>query len=93
MRHQRRGTVHRTCADGHPSRLDGAIPRRGLSEPEDPWHDRVRSIVAAPGGDATLAQHHAALERILTERPNAVLVTSSEGAIEQTYRSLIESLK
>ena len=66
--------------------------RRGQSDPADPWHDQVRTIVAAQGGDAVLAQHHAALERLLAERPNAVLITSGEGAIEQTYRSLIESL-
>jgi predicted kinase len=66
--------------------------RRGRSDPEDPWHDQVRTIVAAEGGDAMLAQNHAALERLLAERPNAVLIASSEGAIEQTYRSLIESL-
>ena len=66
--------------------------RRGSSEPEDPWHDQVRAIVAAQGGDATLAQNHAALERLLAERPNAVAVMSSEGAIEQAYRALIETL-
>ena len=66
--------------------------RRGSSEPEDPWHDQVRTIVAAQGGDAALAQNHAALERLLAERPNAVAVMSSEGAIEQTYRALIETL-
>ena len=66
--------------------------RRGSSEPEDPWHDQVRTIVAAQGGDAALAQNHAALERLLAERPSAVPVMSSEGAIEQTYRSLIETL-
>jgi hypothetical protein len=52
----------------------------------------VRTIVAAEGGDGMLAQNHAALERVLAERPDAVLITSPEGAIEQTYRSLIESL-
>jgi hypothetical protein len=52
----------------------------------------VRTIVAAEGGDAMLAQNHAALERLLAERPNAVLIASSEGAIEQTYRLLIESM-
>ena len=66
--------------------------RRGQSEPENPWHDHVRTIVAAQGGDAMLAHKHAALERLLVERPDAVLVNSSEGDIEQTYRSLIETL-
>lgn len=66
--------------------------RRGQSEPEDPWHDQVRTIVSAEGGDAVLAHNHAALERLLAERPDAVLVPSSEGAIEQTYRALIQTL-
>ena len=66
--------------------------RRGQSDPDDPWHDQVRTIVAAQGGDVALADMHAALERLLAERPNAVSITSSEGAVEQTYRSLIESL-
>lgn len=39
-----------------------------------------------------LAHMHAALERLLVERPDAVVVNSSEGEIEQTYRSLIETL-
>jgi hypothetical protein len=66
--------------------------RRGESEPDDPWHDHVRSVVAAQGGDAVLARDHAALERMLETRPNAVLVTSTDGDVEQTYRSLIETL-
>lgn len=66
--------------------------RRGQSEPEDPWHDHVRTMVAAQGGEAMLAHMHAALERLLVERPDAVVVNSSEGEIEQTYRSLIETL-
>ncbi|MGZ4500882.1 MAG: hypothetical protein ACXVXD_10650 [Nocardioidaceae bacterium] len=61
--------------------------RRGQSEPGDPWHEHVRTIVAAQGGDAVLAQNHAALEGLLAERPDAVLITSSEGAIDQTYRA------
>lgn len=66
--------------------------RRGQSEPEDPWHDQVRTIVAAQGGDAMLAETYAALDRLLLERPDAVLVDSIEGDIDQTYRSLIETL-
>jgi hypothetical protein len=52
----------------------------------------VRTIVAAQGGDAMLADTHAALVRLLAERPHAVVVNSYEGQIEQTYRSLIETL-
>jgi hypothetical protein len=66
--------------------------RRGQSEPEDPWHEHVRTIVAAEGGDTLLADNHAALERILAVRPDAVMVTSVEGQIEQTYSALLATL-
>lgn len=66
--------------------------RRGESEPDDPWHAHVRTIVAEQGGDALLADNHAALERILAVRPAAVMVTSTEGEVEQTYRALLASL-
>jgi len=66
--------------------------RRGASEPEDPWHDQVRTIVASQGGDAMLTANHAALEQLLGARPNAVLISSPEGAIEETYRLLADSL-
>jgi hypothetical protein len=67
--------------------------RRGQTEPEDPWHEHIRTIVAAEGGDALLADNHAALERILAVRPDAVMVTSVEGEIKQTYRVLLTTLR
>lgn len=67
--------------------------RRGRCDPDDPWHEHVRTIVTSEGGDAVLAENHAALERLLTERPGAVLITSSEGAIDETYRTLVDSLR
>ena len=54
--------------------------------------DQVRAIVAASGGDDTLTRFHAALERLLADRPNAVVVMSADGAAEETYRSLVASL-
>ncbi len=74
---------------------DASVARfhhRGHSEPNDPWHEHVRTIVAAEGGDVVLTRNHAALERLLAERPGAVLITSIDGAIEQTYRALIDTL-
>ncbi len=66
--------------------------RRGRSDPEDPWHEHVRTVVAAQGGDSVLLQNHAALERLLEARPSSVLVHSTDGDVERTYRSLLESL-
>ena len=75
--------------------------RRGATETpdawhdpwHDPWHDRVRAIVAAQGGDAVLLGYHAALERLVGERPGAVVVHSTEGGIDETYRALVASLR
>jgi predicted kinase len=58
----------------------------------DPWHDQVRTIVEAEGGDARLHRCHAALERLLVERPDAVVVPSVEGEIEATYAALRATL-
>lgn len=66
--------------------------RRGGSGADDEWHEQVRVIVAELGGDAALADYYAGLEGLLSERPNAVLITSVEGAIEDTYRELAASL-
>ena len=60
--------------------------------PVDDWHDQVRAIVAADGGDESLRRHHAALERLLRERPSAVVVTSVEGRVDATYAALLASL-
>jgi hypothetical protein len=67
--------------------------RRGGSASEDPWHDQVRAIVAADGGDAVLIRCHAALERLLSERPDAVVIASADGAVDETYCSFKESLE
>jgi predicted kinase len=66
--------------------------RRGVAEREDPWHGQVRAIVAANGGDDELARCYAALESLLAERPDAVVIMSTDGAVEETYCSFIESL-
>ena len=66
--------------------------RRGSAETEDPWHDQVRRIVAANGGDEALARCHDALEHLLRDRPGAVVVLSADGAVAETYRLLVESL-
>jgi predicted kinase len=66
--------------------------RRGDIESKDPWHAQVRDIVAAEGGDQVLLRYHAALRDLIEERPDAIIIDSSEGAIEETYARLIASL-
>ena len=65
--------------------------RRGAGE-ADPWHDTVRRIVEAGGGDRELRRCHEALERLLVERPAAVRIESTEGDAAATYHRLVRSL-
>lgn len=66
--------------------------RRGASTPSDPWHQQVRAIVAANGGDDELTRCHDELGRLLAQRPDAVVVTSVEDDIAATYEGLLDSL-
>lgn len=66
--------------------------RRGRFGDQDPWHEHVRAIVAREGGDERLVRCHEALERLLSKRPHALVVTSAEGAVDDTYRAFVESL-
>lgn len=66
--------------------------RRGASGPADPWHEEVRAIVAAGGGDDALRQCQSSLEQLLLVRTRAVAVSSIEGATDQTYQALLGSL-
>jgi len=66
--------------------------RRGAADAHDPWHDQVRVIVAAQGGDDALAATHAALRQLVEGRPDAVLVTSVEGDPAATYDALVATL-
>lgn len=66
--------------------------RRGGSEPDDPWHAQVRTIVASSGGDDLLARCHEELTKLVAERPNAEVIPSVEGAADATYRALLDSL-
>ena len=66
--------------------------RRGAATPDDPWHRQVREIVAANGGEAGLVRCHTALERLIEHRPDARVVASAEGAVDETYERLLGSL-
>ena len=66
--------------------------RRGATDPDDLWHDQVRAIVAANGGDAELTRCHAALERLVVERPDAVVIESAADDVKGTYTAGVASL-
>jgi predicted kinase len=59
----------------------------------DELQDRIRGVVAAEGGDATLARLHEALAALTIEIDGTVVVDSVEHEIEQTYRALLQALE
>lgn len=82
--------VERFLMDG----VDAAAARfhrRGDGD-ADPWHGQVRAIVAAQGGDSELVRCHAALEDLLTQRPEAVVIASADRDVDATYAALVASL-
>jgi predicted ABC-type ATPase len=61
--------------------------RRGKNG-ELPWHRQVQQIVERGGGQAFLARMHDQLTAVLAARPDAIVVRSAPGAIQQTYEAL-----
>jgi predicted kinase len=61
--------------------------QRGQST-ELPWHQQVLQIVERSGGEAHLADTHDRLMAVLAARPDAIVVPSVAGAIQQTYQAL-----
>lgn len=53
-----------------------------------PWHRYVQEIVERNGGPALLAAMHDQLTNVISARPNAVVIPSSPGAIDETYAAL-----
>ena len=58
--------------------------RRGEGAAADVWHEQVRGFVAAEGGDALLRDNYAGLLSLLDLRPQIRVVTSREGAVDET---------
>jgi predicted kinase len=75
-----------------PERAVARFNRRGEAEPGNTWHAQVRAIVAADGGDTELLRLYRALQDLLPQQPNAVVVESMEGDLEATYQRLLGSL-
>lgn len=83
--------VERFLMDGRDAAI-GRFGRRGNASPDDPWHGQVRAIVEAQGGDEAPARWHTGLEQLLSQRPDAHVIPSEEGAVDATYQRLLTSL-
>jgi predicted kinase len=75
-----------------PARAAERFGRRGEADPDDPWHEQVRDIVADQGGAEALREWAARLAALAAARPGAVVVPSLEGDPDDTYEKLLASL-
>lgn len=66
--------------------------RRGGEGTDSAWHAQVTAVVAANGGDDLLIRLHKGLRELLTHRPNCFVISSVEGRVDDTYRSLVDAL-
>lgn len=65
--------------------------RRGAAG--EAWHDEVRAIVRAHGGERLLRDYVGQLEELVRARPDAVVVVSTEGDPRATYAALTEAVR
>jgi predicted kinase len=84
--------VERMLIDGPAASVARFHRRGGAAGSVDPWHDQVRDIVARNGGDDELLRCHDGLRRLLAQRPGVVVIESVDGAVDQTYQALLDSL-
>ena len=66
--------------------------RRGEADDGKAWHQQVRGIVAANGGDEELTRCHRGLQDLLPHRPGTTVVHSIEGEVDATYRALLAAV-
>ncbi|MDR3032804.1 MAG: hypothetical protein LBV78_06805, partial [Kitasatospora sp.] len=52
------------------------------------WHRYVQQVVERHGGPALLADMHDRLSAVLAARPDAIVLPSTAGAVEETYQAL-----
>ena len=68
---------------------EGAVARfRGRPN----THGSILAAVKAGGGDQMLRDYYDELVELVSERPDAVLVTSTFGAVEETYAAVTAAL-
>jgi predicted kinase len=65
---------------------------RRAQHDDDPWIQHGNGFVARWGGPALLGSMYDALLDIVRLRPAAVVVRSGPGAVEETYRLVVEAL-
>lgn len=74
---------------------DAAIERfyQRSNNSDDPWTRHHLRLIELDGGPVVLGTMYDKLLEILSRYPGAVVVPSVAGAVEETYRTLVDSLR
>ena len=60
---------------------------------DDPWHEQVKQVVEAAGGEAVLRDSHRRVLDVVASRPEVRVVPSLDGDEDATYTALLEALE
>lgn len=71
---------------------DAAVRRFAGRSGDDPWHEQVKAIVAAQGGETSLRESHRKVRDVVAGRPEVRVVPSLDGDEDATYAALLEAL-
>lgn len=81
--------VHLVLLDDFESSVRRFTERSG----SDPWHEQVKQVVAAAGGEALLRESYRRVLDVIASRPEARVVPSLAGDEDATYAALLEALR
>ena len=66
--------------------------RRAGSGPADPWHEAVRRIIDAEGGDSVVERYASRLDALAARDPGTLVVDSVEGDEDGTFAALVRAV-
>ena len=81
--------VHVVLMDDVDSSVRRFTERTGL----DPWHEQVKQVVAAAGGERLLRESHRSVVDVIASRPEVRVVASKDGDEDATYAALLDALQ
>lgn len=73
--------------------LDASVRRFAERAGADPWHEQVKQVVAASGGERLLRESHRKVRDVVASRPEVRVVASVDGDEDATYAGLLDAVR
>lgn len=73
--------------------VEGSVRRFAERSGADPWHEQVKRVVAAAGGERVLRESHRQVREVVASRPEARVVASVDGDEDATYAALLDVVR